>query len=122
MKTILFVDDEPEILQNYKDYFEASTDFHVVIVNSPGAALLRAEKQIFDVICTDFRMPKLTGSDFISNLRTIRGYKDKPILVITGYQEEAQAACDKLANIFILAKPVKLESVCEIAKKLANKK
>jgi CheY-like chemotaxis protein len=57
-----FVDDEPEILQNYKDYFEACTDFHVVIVNSPGAALLRAEKQIFDVICIDFRMPKLTGS------------------------------------------------------------
>jgi CheY-like chemotaxis protein len=122
MKTILFVDDELEILQNYKEYFESSTNFHVVTVNSPSAALQRAENQVFDVICTDFRMPKLTGSDFISILRTMHGYKDKPILVITGYQEEAQAACEKLGNIFILAKPVKLESVCEIAKKLANKK
>lgn len=122
MKTILFVDDEPEILQNYKDYFESSTEFNVVVVNSPDAALIRAENQVFDVICTDFRMPRLTGADFINTLRTMRGYKDKPILVITGFQEEAQHACEKLNNIFILAKPVKLASVCEMAKKLAARK
>ena len=120
MKTILFVDDEAEILQNYKDYFESVPGFTVVVVNSPSAALLRAENQIFDVVCTDFRMPRLTGADFINSLRTMRGYKDRPILVITAHNEEAQKACDKLDNVFILAKPVKLASVCEMAKKLAQ--
>jgi len=122
MHTILFVDDEVEILQNYKEYFEASTNFSVVTVNTPSAALMRAENQVFDVVCTDFRMPHLTGSDLIHSLRMIKKYKDKPIIIITGYMEEAQKACEKMDNIFILAKPVKLASVCELAKKLATRK
>lgn len=120
LKNILFVDDEVEILKNYQDYFSTVRGFQVVIASNPDRALLLAANQTFDIICTDFRMPKMTGGDFVNVLRGIKGYQTTPVIVITAYAEEAKKACEKLSGIYILAKPVKLQSVCEMAMKLAK--
>lgn len=119
-KYIMFVDDEPEILQNFKDYFENNDDFIAYTATSATEALLKAQKQVFDVICTDYRMPKMNGSEFISSLRNVKGYEIKPVIVLTGFQEEAQKTCGDLEHVFILLKPVKLASVFEFAKLMSK--
>ena len=119
-KSLLFVDDEPEILENYRLYFEKSYEFIVITASDPNEALNKLERQKFHLICTDFRMPNTNGADFITEARSIKGNENVPCIIITGYIEEATKACEGIPNLLLLAKPVSLPSVAELARHIAK--
>ncbi|MDO9034438.1 MAG: response regulator, partial [Methanoregula sp.] len=54
---ILYVDDEPGLLDIGKRFLERTGDFSVTIIDSAPAALALLKKENFDAIISDYQMP-----------------------------------------------------------------
>ncbi len=69
MDRLLFVDDEPFVLSALRRTFEAES-FEVVTALGPEAGLKAfAEAGPFQVVCSDYRMPGMTGAAFLERVR-----------------------------------------------------
>lgn len=83
-RTLLLVDDEPNVLSSLKRLFRQ--DGHSIVTAASGAeglAVLAAHK--VDVIISDQRMPGMTGVEFLREAK-IR-YPDTIRIVLSGYTE-----------------------------------
>jgi len=79
---ILIIDDEDFILQLSKDILTKSR--YEVKTTSDGREAIRfLEKDRFDLILTDIKMPNINGLDIIRHVRV--NNKEIPIIVITGH-------------------------------------
>src|SRR3989338_4725280 len=98
-KKILVIDDEPLITKTLSKYL-SSCGYDIVPVNSGQEALQKAEKDSYDLIIADIRMPGMDGIETLKKLRNIfqNKYKSKiPEIVITGYaSEESEKEAKKL--------------------------
>jgi PAS domain S-box-containing protein len=75
----------------------------VDVGDGPSAlALLRETPEAFDVVLTDYAMPRVSGADLIRQMRELR--PDIPALIITGYAEP-DAAIPPALDVPILVKP-----------------
>ena len=83
MKTLLLVDDEPDLLKTLTDILETSG---YMIISKPDAssalAVIREGAQI-DLVITDLHMPGMSGDELIAILRQI--LPAVPIILLTGY-------------------------------------
>ncbi len=77
METILCVDDDPSILELYKDEF-SEEGYHVILARNGKDALRKFEGEKFDVVVMDIRMPRMDG---IETLMAMLG-KDRQVSVI----------------------------------------
>ena len=73
MHRILLVDDEPGILSALRRVFATARPediggepVSVEAFDDPEAALVRAGEQPFDLVISDYRMPKLSGVEFLA--------------------------------------------------------
>ncbi len=91
MKTILVVDDEPQIARLVRDYLERA-GFRVQVAGGgkPALALMRAEKP--DMVILDLGLPDLDGLDVTREFRKI---SNAPIIMLTARSEET----DKLVGL-----------------------
>ena len=79
--SILFVDDEPELLKLEKRFLERSGHFSVTTYNSAREALNSPEIRTADVIVSDYQMPGMDGIAFLTAVR--EKYGDIPFILIT---------------------------------------
>jgi PAS domain S-box-containing protein len=86
MFSILYVDDEPDLLDLAKIFLEQSPDFHVAINTSAIGALALPEIGSFDAIISDFQMPEMDGIAFLKSIRATRG--NVPFILFTGRGRE----------------------------------
>ncbi len=77
--TVLVVDDEPEIVEILRDYFEAN-GFAVLTATDGRAALARLAEEPVDCLLLDIMMPGPSGFDIC---RQIRASSDVPVLFLT---------------------------------------
>ncbi|MDC0358230.1 response regulator [Oligoflexia bacterium] len=69
-KKILFVDDEPKILQALKRMLHAQRrEWDMTFVEKGREALEVLEQNEFDVIISDMRMPGMDGAEFLTEVR-----------------------------------------------------
>jgi len=54
---VLYVDDEPDLLDVAKIFLEESGDFSIVTIESAPAALELLKTKQFDAIISDYQMP-----------------------------------------------------------------
>ncbi len=88
---ILFVDDEPGLLDQSKVFLEREDDdFRVVTTTNVKDALELLENDDFDVIVSDYQMPEMTGLEFLKILRKQRR-EDIPFIIFTGRGREEVA-------------------------------
>lgn len=85
MITVLYVDDEPELLELGRLFLELGGTFSVTTVESGPAALERLKSDTFDAIISDFQMPEMNG---ILLLQKIRPASDIPFILFTGRGRE----------------------------------
>ena len=100
---ILEVDDEPLIGESVAFVLEAPHR-KIVIAKDGKEALALAEKEKFDVVITDHRMPKSGGMELVRKLRQ-RNYAGK-IVILSGYlSPENIGTYEELAVDEVVGKP-----------------
>ena len=83
-KTILVVDDSPNVRTLVREYLTAE-GFRVVLANDGRAALFTARTEKPDLILLDIMMPEMTGYEFI---RAYRKEHATPIILLTAKLDE----------------------------------
>ena len=111
-KSILFVDDDPLLLEVYPFMLDEVAD-HWEVASADGGAkaleLLASKK--FDVVVSDMRMPEMDGAQFLAKVRELAPSTTR--LALTGYVDiETAMAAVNVGNIFrFLAKPCSKEDL-----------
>ena len=105
MATILHVDDEPSVGLLVDDTLKRAGHRSLSAGNVVEALQVLSRERV-DLIISDYRMPGLTGLEFLSLLRR-EGY-DVPLIMLTGYASiEHAVAAIKAGAIDYITKPVK---------------
>jgi DNA-binding NtrC family response regulator len=110
MGRILAVDDELDMLALLKMIIEGYSDHQVMVTNNPLEASELLEKESFDLILTDLKMPGMDGMEVLAKAK--EKDEDALVLVITAYGslESAEEAVTKGAFDFI-TKPFRKEQI-----------
>ncbi len=84
---LLLVDDDNSFLKLTKlCLMKIRKNLKITTVTSAIDALLILKKQHFDVIVSDYQMPKMDGLKFLNNVKKL--YSDIPIIIFTGRGRE----------------------------------
>ncbi|WP_048110858.1 response regulator [Methanoregula formicica] len=83
--SVLYVDDETDLLELGKLFIEQGGQFSVSTVESGTIALEMMKEHSFDAIISDYQMPECNGIRF---LRHIRHDSDIPFILFTGKGRE----------------------------------
>ncbi len=105
MKHILILDDEVEIASYVAEILKETGNFRVTTVSSPAEAYVRTINQNFDMVITDFRMPKSNGLEFIESFRSQKRNANTPVLIMSGFPNEVLPKVGALHNVDVIGKP-----------------
>lgn len=102
--TLLLIDDEQNILHSLKRLFRKEP-FRVITANSGAEALRVIEQEEVSVILSDQRMPEMTGSELLNQIK--QSHPNTVRLVMSGYTEleSITAAINDGAIFKFLIKP-----------------
>jgi len=86
---ILFVDDEVPVLNGIRRIFQARrSDWELIFASSGKEAIQKASIMEFDLIVTDGKMPGMSGSEMLKEMKTKGLTKDIPTIMLTGYVDD----------------------------------
>ena len=110
MGHILTVDDELDMLALLKMIIEGYSEHEVTATNNPVEAADLLDKESFDLIITDLKMPGMDGMELLAAAR--KKDEDALVMVITAYGslESAEEAMAHGAYDFI-TKPFRKEQI-----------
>lgn len=119
---VLFVDDEPRVLEAIeRTLYQLDVDWDVAFAEGGPAALLELERESFDVIVSDMRMPGMDGAALLGQV--CEKYPHIARIVLSGQTDEAAAfRVVRVAHQF-LTKPCSsetLQQVIERTRELRN--
>ena len=117
--TVLVVDDD-ESLQNLFKLFLKKIGFSRVVVGTVKEAIAALEKQRFDLVFLDLKLPDGPADDVYDFVKRER--PDCPIVIITGYPDSEML--DRIlakGPITVLKKPLKTEQLQQTVKILGHK-
>lgn len=111
MYSILFVDDEVGFLDVIGRRLRRR-GIRATLAPSAAAALQALEKDAFDAVVTDLKMPGMDGLALVARLRET--FPGLPVILLTGHggEEEAQEAL-RLGAADYLHKPCELEELLQ---------
>ena len=83
IKTILVVDDEPDILLVIETSLKLEVNWTIWTASSGEEGLLQAKTKCPDVILSDIDMPQMDGIEMTSALREDNATKHIPVILMT---------------------------------------
>jgi PAS domain S-box-containing protein len=86
MISLLYVDDEPDLLDLCKLFLEKEGDFTVATVTSAMEGLQILAEGMTDAIVSDYQMPGMDGIEFLKVVR--KEFKEIPFILFTGKGRE----------------------------------
>ena len=119
---ILLVEDDSSLADAEKKLIE-ELGYKVTKVTSGIEAfeIFRKVPNRFDIIITDYSMPKMTGGELISKIRSIK--PGIPIILCTGFSHVITPAKVRSIGIGdIIMKPIELGQIAKSIRKLLDKK
>jgi len=87
---IFIVDDEEDVRAKLKSYLSRHTECNVQEASNGREALKILEKEYFDLILLDIKMPGISGVDVLKKVKKI--HPDTDVLVMTAYDSQQVAA------------------------------
>jgi PAS domain S-box-containing protein len=118
---ILIVDDSDDTVEMLRRLFEMDG---AVVATASGAveALEIAGQKDFDAVLSDISMPGIDGFEFVRRLRELAGYKDVPVLAITGFGRPADVERAAAEGFFShITKPIDVNDLVEMLRELPLK-
>ncbi len=103
---ILVVDDDPYLLSLLSDTLKA-IGYSSVCANDGVEAIEVLEKEEFDLVITDIKMPRMDGVELLQNIRKL--YPRLPVLFITGVA--SPEIIGQVAPNGFLAKPFRISNI-----------
>ena len=88
-KTVLIVDDEPDILASLRVLLETSKDIRAEVASSGKAALAILARSKIDLIVTDYKMPEMNGVEFLERVQ--KDFGSIPTIMITAFPDAGLA-------------------------------
>jgi DNA-binding NtrC family response regulator len=104
-KTILIIEDDLDVLSVFVKHLILS-GFEVIIATDGMSGLKRIEAGGYDLVITDIVMPFVSGVGVVTTLKKKRPHI--PVIAMTGYGKEPEAAAMEKEADLVLAKPVKM--------------
>jgi len=107
-KRILLLDDEPAVVRSLARIInQFHRDWELEAVTDPEEAWLRLQRDRFDVLVTDVRMPKVTGLTLLERMQMDPRTACIPVVVVTGWGDyETKLRALELGAMDLLEKPV----------------
>lgn len=107
---ILVVDDEVSIREMIKKGLSQMGEFNVETAQNGVEAIEKIEKEIFDLVLTDLKMPEMDGLELLRNIKGTR--PEVMVILMTAYGsiETAVEAMKMGANDYI-TKPINFEDL-----------
>lgn len=119
MPRVLIIDDEIEICNMLKELFTLMTACKVEVCSTQSCWLNKINKTKFDLICLDYSMPDMLGTDIIAYIRSTDNPNRKTnFIMITGHEKEAMMELGSDKNIAIVSKPIVVDQLMGVVKKL----
>lgn len=112
MAKVLLVEDDIPLRDIYKEAFEA--EGHAISVASDGEeAVTKAVNEKPDLILLDIMMPKVSGFEVLSYLRSVEATKNIKIVVFTALtqKKDREAGMNLGADFFIVKSEATLPDV-----------
>jgi putative nucleotidyltransferase with HDIG domain len=112
MMRVLFVDDEPNILQGLQRLLRPMRrEWEMSFALGPREAMALFDQAPFDVVVSDMRMPEMTGAELLGHIRDINPAVAR--IVLSGHSQlESAVRSAGIAHQF-LAKPCDAEALRE---------
>lgn len=86
-KKILVVDDEPDV-RNFLATCIEDAGYNVETASDGAEALEKVQRDIPDLITLDMVMPRVSGINFMRQLRAMDGFSKLPVIVITAHAHD----------------------------------
>ncbi|HMN49374.1 MAG TPA: sigma-54 dependent transcriptional regulator [Ignavibacteriaceae bacterium] len=117
---ILIVDDEKIVRESLYHWFEEE-DYFVDTAEDGETALKKYEKEKFDLLLVDMKMPGMSGLDLLSKIKSID--KDALIILITAFASVPSAITALKNGAYdYVTKPVDPDELAHIVKKALEQK
>ncbi len=100
MTKILFIDDDPDVLELYKMALE-SYQVEVDTLLGGEHVVLKVRSSRPDIIFLDYDMPKVKGPDVIKLLKAEEDLRHIPIVMLTGKDQNLEECFRGGANGFL---------------------
>jgi CheY-like chemotaxis protein len=104
-RTILLIEDDPDVLSMIVRHLEY-LNYGVMTAMDGMEGLRKLEEGGFDLVITDIVIPYVSGIGVVTALK--EKYPEVPVIAITGYGKEPEAAAMEKEADLVLAKPVKM--------------
>jgi len=74
----------------------------------------------FDLVVSDVEMPRMSGFDLVSKIRSTEKISDMPVVLVTGLEskEHRERGIDVGANAYIVKRSFDQSNLLEVIKKL----
>ena len=117
--TVLVVDDDPALQTLFKQFLKKA-GFGRIVVGTGAEAISYAEKQDFDLVFLDLKLPDTSGDELYAKLKEM--HPDLPIVIITGYPD-SEILSKILASgpVTVIKKPIEFEQLNRTVKILGHK-
>ena len=123
--SVLIVDDEDEIREMLREFLQSMRCWDFIVEAEDGhRAISKAQNQRFDLIISDFKMPKMDGLSLIKHLRATKEDQNQktPVLFLSGnFTKETIAKALSQEVKYFMAKPFNGESFIEKVEEILTK-
>src|SRR4051794_40929547 len=92
--TLLVVDDEPDLREALKTFFEM-INFTVLCAGSGNTAFNLLQQEAVDIVLSDVRMPDGDGTELLQELR--RQGNQVPFVLMTGFADVSREKAKQMA-------------------------
>ena len=117
---ILAVDDDPFVLESITWVLKPA-GYEVIGASSGREALALLEKEKFDLVLTDYSMPRMRGDELLGIIK--QRQPNVPVIIMTAYLEMLECAVPRVTGVeAILGKPFLAGGLCETIARFLPKK
>ena len=121
-KTILVVDDEPDVRTFLSTLFE-DNGYATVMAQDGNEALSKVKEKAPDLVTLDITMPNKSGVRFYREMKESAEWKKVPIIIVTGVSGDFRTFISTRKKVpppeGYLSKPIDKTEILNLVKKLA---